>query len=328
MQDGLRIGAKLQKAAMDGLEFVRGNYLSIAEGCYLPYADLQGLIQARLHESIYKNPQVKQYVPNLLDVDIFVTWDDDQFMLFVSPEKRAHLPTRGMETKHLAKLRADGSFTLQQMPPGYHDISDASFTKDVFKELGFAAGFAATGTFPSTSYDDESKAKKQAAGVAIAQLLINWAQNRRHAMENSRIFLSHKGANKPLIGKVDQTLRLLGLKTWFDRDDLAAGDTLVRGVDNAFAECSAAVFFLSGQFADAGVIQREIDRAIHEQAMRADGFKVIPIVLAQHGGSDDLVPKPLQTLVWKTVDDIDILPTILRALPDFVKAQIKYSPHK
>ena len=77
-------------------------------------------------------------------------------------------------------------------------------------------------------------------------------------MKNSRIFLSPKGANRPLIDKVDQALRLLGLKTWFDRDDLNACDTLVRGVDNALAECSAAVFFLSGQFADEGVIQCEI----------------------------------------------------------------------
>jgi hypothetical protein len=120
----------------------------------------------------------------------------------------------------------------------------------------------------------------------------------------------------------------LGLKTWFDRDDLAAGETLVRSIDNAFAECSAAVFFLSGQFADAGVIRREIDRAIHEHALRADGFRVIPIVLAQHGGSDDKVPAALNTLAWKTVDDIDIVPTILKALPESVKAQIKYTPHK
>lgn len=60
--------------------------------------------------------------------------------------------------------------------------------------------------------------------------------------------------------------------------------------------------------------------------MRVDGFRVIPIVLAQHGGSDDRVPNPLKTLDWKTVKDIDIVPTILRALPDSVKAQIKYNP--
>lgn len=318
---------KFQEIAMDGLGFVRGDHLSIADGCFLPHADLLGLIQARLHELVFKNPQLKNYVPSMMDVDLFFTWDGDKFMLLVSPEKRGHLPARGMETKHLPKLRDEGRDVLGPVEE-FVDISEVLTTKEMFQAMQFTEGFGAAGIFPAGLYDDTSKAKKEAAGLAVAQLVIAWAQKRRHAMENSRIFLSHKGANKPLIEKVDKALRLLGLKTWFDRDDLAAGDSLVRGVDNAFAECSAAVFFLSGQFADAGVIQREINRAIHEQAMRADGFRVIPIVLAQHGGSDDRVPAPLKTLVWKTVDDIDIVPTILKALPESAKAQIKYTPLK
>lgn len=312
---------------MEGLGFVRGDHLSIADGCFLPYADLLGLVQARLHELVFRHPELKNYVPNMMDVDVFLNWDGDKFMLLVSPEKRGHLPARGMETKHLPKLREEGRDILGSLNE-FADISELRTTKEMFRAMQFTEGFGAAGIFPSSTYNDSSKALKEAAGLAVAQLMIAWAQKRRHAMENSRIFLSHKGANKPLIDKVDQALRLLGLKTWFDRNDLAAGDPLVRGVDNAFAECSAAVFFLSGQFADAGVIHREIDRAIHEQAMRADGFRVIPIVLAQHGGSDDRVPAPLKVLVWKTVDDIDIVPTILKALPDLVKAQIKYTPHK
>ena len=86
-------------------------------------------------------------------------------------------------------------------------------------------------------------------------------------------------------------------RTWFDKDDLAAGDPLVRGVDDAFAYCSAAVFFISGDYVDAGVIGKEIDRAIHEAATRGGGFRIIPLVLAQHGGTDDRVPAPLKTLV-------------------------------
>ncbi len=312
---------------MDGLGFVQGDHLSIADGCFLPYADLLGLVQARLHELVFKHPELKKYVPNMMDVDLFFTWDGDKFMLLISPEKRGHLPTRGMETKHLPKLREEGRDVLGSLN-SFADISEIRTTKEMFQAMQFTEGFGAAGIFPAGTYDDTSKAKKEAAGLAVAQLMITWAQKRRNAMENSGIFLSHKGVNKPLIDKVDQALRLLGLRTWFDRDDLAAGDPLVRGVDNAFAECSAAVFFLSGQFADAGVIQREINRAIHEQAMRADGFRVIPIVLAQHGGSDDRVPAPLKTLVWKTVDDIDIVPTILKALPESVKAQIRYTPHK
>ena len=312
---------------MDGLDFVRGDHLSIADGCFLPHADLLGLVQARLHELVFKLPELRNYVPNMIDVDLFFTWDGDKFMLLISPEKRGHLPARGMETKHLPKLREEGRDVLGPLDD-FVDISEIRTTKEMFQAMQFTEGFGAAGIFPSGAYDDTSKAKKEAAGLAVAQLVIAWAQKRRYAMENSRIFLSHKGANKPLVDKVDQALRLLGLKTWFDRDDLAAGDPLVRGVDNAFAGCSTAVFFLSGQFSDAGVIQREIDRAIHEQAMRADGFRVIPIVLAQHGGSDDRVPAPLKMLVWKTVDDIDIVPTILKALPESVKAQIKYTPHK
>lgn len=312
---------------MDGLGFVRGDHLSIADGCFLPHADLLGLIQSRLHEFVFKHPELKNYVPNMMDVDLFFTRDGDKFVLLISPEKRGNLPARGMETKHLPKLREEGRDVLGPVED-FVDISEVRTTKEMFQAMQFTEGFGAAGIFPAGTYDDTSKAKKEAAGFAVAQLMITWAQKRKHAMENSRIFLSHKGANKPIIDKVDQALRLLGLKTWFDRDDLAAGDPLVRGVDSAFAECSAAVFFLSGQFADAGVIQREIDRAIHEQAMRADGFRVIPIVLAQHGGSDDRVPAPLNTLVWKTVDDVDIVPTILKALPESVKAQIKYAPHK
>lgn len=312
---------------MEGLGFVRSDHLSMAEGCYLPYADLLGHVQARLHELVYKQPELKNYVPDLLDVDLFFTWDGDRFILLISPVKRAHLPARGIETKHFPKLREEGQDILGALE-GFVDISEVRSTREMFAAIQLTEGFAAAGIFPAGKYDEESKAQKQAAGQAVAELIIGWAKKRRYTMENSKIFLSHKGANKPLVDKVDQALRLLGLKTWFDRDDLAAGDPLVRGVDNAFSKCSAAVFFLSGQFADAGVIQREIDRAIHEQAMRSDGFRVIPIVLAQHGGSDERVPAPLQTLVWKTVEDVDILPTILKALPTSVQAQVKYTPHK
>jgi len=312
---------------MDGLRFVRSDHLVIFEGCYLPHADLLGIVHARLHELVFENPGIKNYVPDMMDVDLFFTWDEDRFILLISPEKRAHLPARGMQTKHLPKLRESGRNVFESFDK-FADISDVKFTKEIFQELHFAEGFGAVGAFPAGTYDDDAKVQKEAAGLAIAQLVVAWAQKRKLAMENSRIFLSHKGANKPLIEKVDKALRLLGLRTWFDRDDLAAGDPLLRGVDNAFAGCSAAVFFLSDQFVDAGVIRREIDRAVHEQAMRENGFRIIPIVLLQHGGSDAKVPDLLQTLVWKTVDDVDIVPTILKALPDFVKAQIKYTSYK
>lgn len=286
-----------------------------------------GTSKPRLHEIVFKHPELKQYVPSLLHADLFVTWDEDKFLLFISSEKRAHLPTRGMETKHLPAQREAGIDHFRDFN-GFVDISDLEAAKQSFAQLGFAPGFAAAGTFPAENYTEEAKAAKVAAGLEIAKLIKNWAEERRRDMENSRIFLSHKGVNKPLVEKIDCALRLLNLKTWFDRDDLAAGDTLVRGVDKAFAGCAAAVFFISGEYADAGVIGKEIDRALHEAAIRGDAFRIIPLVLAQHGGSDERVPAPFKTLVWKTVDDADIVPTILRALPATVQGQVRYATPK
>jgi hypothetical protein len=310
-----------------GISFVRENHLVIGQGCFLPRADLLGEVDARLHNVLFKRPGLKPYLPRLIDVDLFLTWDGDKFLLLVSPDKRGHLPTRGMETKHLPKQREEGHDFLRNVN-GFSDVSDLQTIKEMFVHLGFAPGFAATGTYPASLHSDEAKVLKKVAGEAVATLLGNWAEERRLEVETSRIFLSHKGINKPLVDKIDRALRLINLRTWFDRDDLNAGDPLMRGVHGAFDGCAAAVFFISGDYEDAGVIKQEIDRAAHEQAMRPEGFKTIPLVLSQHGGTDDLVPAPLKTLVWKTVDDAEIVPTIIKALPPKVQALIRYSPSK
>jgi hypothetical protein len=232
-----------------------------------------------------------------------------------------------METKHLPVLREAGRDLLQGFT-GFQDLSGNEFVLQAFIQLGFTPGFAATGSFPGESYSEEAKKAKVLAGEKVAELIMGWAHERKRQMDNSKIFLSHKGVNKPLVEKIDRALRQLSLTTWFDRDDLAAGDPLVRGVDNAFATCSAAVFFISSEYVDDGVIAREVDRAITEQAMRKGGFRIIPLVLSQHGGSDDRVPGPLQTLTWKTVEDSEIVPAILRAIPSSIQGLIRYSSLK
>ena len=139
---------------MEGIQFVRDDHLTIAEGCYLPRADLLGYIQSRLHETIFRHPELKHYIPNLLEVDLFISWDEDKFIIFISPEKRAHLPTRGMETKHLPAQREGGSDLLRKLQ-GFEDISDLATVQQTFSQLGFKAGFAAAGVFPAGEYTDD-----------------------------------------------------------------------------------------------------------------------------------------------------------------------------
>jgi len=71
---------------MDGSALVRGDHLSIADSCLLPHADPLGLVQARLHELLFKHPELKNHVPNPVDVDL--TWSADKVMFLVSSEKR------------------------------------------------------------------------------------------------------------------------------------------------------------------------------------------------------------------------------------------------
>ncbi len=300
-------------------------------GMCLPYADVPATIFKRVYEAAVGERGLKAYLPKFEEVDFFFLIDEeiDTFVLCVSPSSSNYLPTRGMNTEFLKANRVNKISIFGDLESCV-DVTQTPLARSIFENFGFEYGFAVAGRY-STSldcYSDVAVQQQARAANEAAAIIIKWAKERREMAESSRIFLSHKGANKPLIEKVDAALRLIGLRTWFDKDDLAAGDSLVRGVDNAFTSCSAAVFFISSEYVDAGVIGKEIDRAIHEAATRGGGFRIIPLVLAQHGGTDDRVPDPLKTLVWKTVQDIDVVPMILRSLPSATQAMIRYNPPK
>jgi hypothetical protein len=169
---------------MEGIRFVRDEHFTLADGCDLPYADLLGYIDNSLHAIVFAHPELKKYIPKLLEVDVFVSWDLDKFLLFVSPEKRAHLPARGMETKHLPAQREAGTDLFRDLN-GSVEITEIESTKTSFAQLQFVPGFAAAGIFPSGSYTEEAKAIKQKTGAEIAILIQKWAERRRQLVENS-----------------------------------------------------------------------------------------------------------------------------------------------
>lgn len=307
---------------MDGLRFVRGEHLSIAEGVYLPSAAIPELIWKHLTERTPKH--LRAYTPDLLNCDFFYVYDDvaSLYGIFISQTASKSLPTWGSKKDFFSPHIAQG---LSFIGEGQDciEITGQRLSNEVFSSFEFNPGIGLIGRF-SSGYDAETKAEQLRLTHCAAELIWAWAERERHKVESARIFLSHKGVNKPLVEKIDAALCTLNLKPWLDKHDLPVGTPLVRGVDDAFSNCCAAVFFVSGDFVDAGVIGQEIDRALHENALRPEGFKVIPLVLRQHGGIDAHVPKPLQKLKWETVDDIEILPTILKALPASVQTTIKY----
>lgn len=132
----------------------------------------------------------------------------------------------------------------------------------------------------------------------------------------SKIFLSHKGANKPKVLKYHRVLQEIGLDPWYDEDALPAGAELERGLLAGMKASCAAVFFLTPEYQDDRYLAAEINYAIAEKRDRPDHFALISLVFTDDHGRRGIVPDLLRPYVWKQPsDDLDALREILRALP-------------
>jgi hypothetical protein len=132
----------------------------------------------------------------------------------------------------------------------------------------------------------------------------------------TKIFLSHKGANKSLVRNFDSTLRLLGFDTWLDEDAMPAGTELHRGILQGFKDSCAAVFFITPEFKDESYLAKEIDYAVAEKMEKGNRFVIIAIVFKDQNGNSGLVPELLKPYVWKNPEnDLEALREIIKALP-------------
>ena len=74
--------------------------------------------------------------------------------------------------------------------------------------------------------------------------LVSMLRRHERAMNLSpdKIFLSHKGADKPLVREYERTLRALGFDPWLDELSMSAGAELERALLRGFNESCAVVF--------------------------------------------------------------------------------------
>ncbi|MDO8810924.1 MAG: toll/interleukin-1 receptor domain-containing protein [Gallionella sp.] len=130
-----------------------------------------------------------------------------------------------------------------------------------------------------------------------------------------KIFLSHKGADKPLVREFKNTLELLGFDCWLDEDAMSAGTELERGLLQGFADSCAAVFFVTPKYADENFLASEVDYAIQEKRKKGDKFSIITLVF-QEGANKGKVPELLHRYVWKEpATHLEALREIVKALP-------------
>jgi hypothetical protein len=136
------------------------------------------------------------------------------------------------------------------------------------------------------------------------------------SMVPMKIFLSHQGADKPLVRGFYETLKALGFDPWLDEAAMPTGTKLERGLKQGFKDSCAAVFFITPNYKDQGFPATEVDYAIEEERAKGDRFRIISIVFKGKKGVRCEVPELLRTHVWKTPRTrLEALRMILQALP-------------
>lgn len=157
---------------------------------------------------------------------------------------------------------------------------------------------------------DRLRSQVEIANPAIRELA-GVPLSRIPADDETRIFLSHKTADKPLVTPYYDVLKELGLSPWLDSHDMRPGDVLHRGISDGFDHACAVVFFITKNFRDERWLAHEINRAVHRKIDRENRFAIITLVF---DGAE--VPRPLQDYIYHSVNnEVEAVRQILRGLP-------------
>lgn len=135
-------------------------------------------------------------------------------------------------------------------------------------------------------------------------------------VKKMKVFLSHKGADKPLVRLYKETLDVLGFDVWLDEEAMPAGTTLHKGILQGFKDSCAAIFFITPNYKDEGFLETEVNYAITEKMQKGDNFSIITLVFTDSNGNIGEVPELLKTYVWKQPNsDLEAMQEIIKALP-------------
>lgn len=92
-------------------------------------------------------------------------------------------------------------------------------------------------------------------------------------VKKMKAFLSHKGADKPLVRECKDTLDAFGFDVWLDEDSMPAETALHRGILQGFKDSCAAIFFITPNYKDEGFLETEVNYTITEKCKKAINFQ-------------------------------------------------------
>ncbi len=132
------------------------------------------------------------------------------------------------------------------------------------------------------------------------------------------IFISHSSKNDATVQRLRETLEIHGQTTWVDSRELTGGDALTPTIETAIRTARHCVVVISLDSLSSAWVQKEIRLASEVVQARADGYKVIPVVLpgVQRGILKPFFPNdPIHIFVSDTPNGLDeAMPYIFAAL--------------
>lgn len=135
-------------------------------------------------------------------------------------------------------------------------------------------------------------------------------------IEPTKVFLSHKGCDKPLVRRFKEVLGQIGFQPWLDEDSMQPGVELERGILKGFKESCAAVFFITPSFVDEQYLATEVNYALQQKREKGDRFAIVMLRLPDADGKRGEITELLRIYVWaEPENELDALRQILRALP-------------
>jgi ribosomal protein S27E len=211
----------------------------------------------------------------------------------LGPELK-RLTRRMSSTGGLIDIR--GNVTLPEVPATPLEVDDPGF---------------AMVTFPCCNETIKHDGEAEQLNCIICGKTIEVIMERA-----DKVFLSHKGRDKPKVREFKEILAQLGFRPWLDEDAMPAGTVLERGISQGFKDSCAVVFFVTPDFKDENYLATEVEYAIREKRAKGDQFQIITLCLHGKDGDKGQVPDLLQPYVWKTPQtDLGALQEILKALP-------------
>ena len=130
--------------------------------------------------------------------------------------------------------------------------------------------------------------------------------------KETKIFLSHKSVDKPLVYRYYYALQTIGFDPWLDEKAMPAGANLEREVLRGFEESCAAVFFITESFKDEKYLAAEVDYAVMQKRKKDKKFAIVTLKYT----NATAVPGLLTPYIYKDVsNDLEGFVELLKALP-------------